>query len=206
MSHLRPAAPLPPRGADQVEGRVLRVDRDGLLVDWGGRFGQLRHPWSEAGARFVRVPRLARGGGRRSELRRITIRRYHRRVSWVMSITDELVRNNEAYTFRYRERNLRAAPRRGVAVLACMDARIDVHRVLGLAEGDAHVIRNAGGQATDDAIRSLAISQRRMGTTEIILMNHTDCGMVGFTEAQMSREVLTETGRDRRSAGARWPA
>ena len=113
-----------------------------------------------------------------------------------MSITDELVRNNEAYTFRYRERHLRAAPRRGVAVLACMDARIDVHRVLGLAEGDAHVIRNAGGQATDDAIRSLAISQRRMGTTEIILMHHTDCGMVSFTEAQMSREVLTETGRE----------
>ena len=114
----------------------------------------------------------------------------------MMSAIDELVRNNEAYTFRYRERNLRAAPRRRVAVLACMDARIDVHRVLGLAEGDAHVIRNAGGQATDDAIRSLAISQRRMGTTEIILIHHTDCGMAGFTEAEMNREVQAETGRE----------
>lgn len=113
-----------------------------------------------------------------------------------MSAIDELVRNNEAYTFRYREPNLPAAPRRRVAVLACMDARIDVHRVLGLAEGDAHVIRNAGGQATDDAIRSLAISQRRMGTTEIIVMHHTDCGMARFTEAEMNREVRAETGRE----------
>jgi carbonic anhydrase len=113
----------------------------------------------------------------------------------VMSATDELVRNNEAYTFRYREPNLRAAPRRRVAVVACMDARIDLHRVLGLAEGDAHVIRNAGGQATDDVIRSLAISQRRMGTTEIILIHHTDCGMAHFTEAEMNREVRAEIGR-----------
>ena len=75
-----------------------------------------------------------------------------------------------------------------------MDSRIDVHRVLGLAEGDAHVIRNAGGQATDDAIRSLAISQRRMGTTEIIIMHHTDCGMARFTEAEMNQEVRAETG------------
>lgn len=114
----------------------------------------------------------------------------------VMSATDELVRNNDAYTFRYRERNLHAAPRRRVAVLACMDARIDVHRVLGLAEGDAHVIRNAGGQATDDAIRSLAISQRRMGTTEIVLMHHTDCGMAHFTEAELNEEVRAATGRE----------
>jgi len=113
-----------------------------------------------------------------------------------MGAIDELVRNNEAYTFRYRERNLGSAPRRRVAVLACMDARIDVHRVLGLAEGDAHVIRNAGGQATHDAIRSLAISQRRMGTTEIILVHHTDCGMAHITEAEMNREVRAETGRE----------
>jgi len=120
-----------------------------------------------------------------------------------MTAIDDLVRNNEAYTFRYRERNLSPAPRRRVAVLACMDARVDVHRVLGLAEGDAHVIRNAGGQATDDAIRSLAISQRRMGTTEIILIHHTDCGMAHFTEAEMNREVRAETGRE---APFRWGA
>jgi carbonic anhydrase len=113
-----------------------------------------------------------------------------------VSATDELVQNNETYTYRYRQRKLPAAPSRRVAVLACMDARIDVHRVLGLAEGDAHVIRNAGGQATDDAIRSLAISQRRMGTTEVILMHHTDCGMATFTEAELNREVRAETGRE----------
>jgi carbonic anhydrase len=113
-----------------------------------------------------------------------------------VSATDELVQNNEAYTYRYRQRNLPAEPRRRVAVLACMDARMDVHRVLGLAEGDAHVIRNAGGQATDDAIRSLAISQRRMGTTEIILIHHTGCGMAAFTEAELNREVRAETGRE----------
>jgi carbonic anhydrase len=77
-----------------------------------------------------------------------------------------------------------------------MDARVDVHRVLGLAEGDAHVIRNAGGQATDDAIRSLAISQRRMGTTEIILIHHTNCGMADFTDAELNAEVRAETGRE----------
>jgi carbonic anhydrase len=112
-----------------------------------------------------------------------------------MSATDELVRNNGQYAFRYRERGLRSDPRRRVAVLACMDARIDVHRVLGLSEGDAHVIRNAGGLATDDAIRSLAISQRRMGTNEIVLLHHTECGMAHITEEEMNREVEAETGR-----------
>ena len=113
-----------------------------------------------------------------------------------MSATDELVQNNEAYTYRYRQRNLPAEPRCHVAVLACMDARIDVHRVLGLAEGDAHVIRNAGGEVTDDAIRSLTISQRKMGTTEVILIHHTGCGMAKVTEAELNREVRAETGRE----------
>jgi carbonic anhydrase len=113
-----------------------------------------------------------------------------------VSATDELVQNNEAYTYRYRQRNLPAEPRRRVAVLACMDSRIDVHRVLGLAEGDAHVIRNAGGEVTDDAIRSLAISQRTMGTTEIILIHHTGCRMATITEAELNREVRTETGAE----------
>jgi carbonic anhydrase len=114
----------------------------------------------------------------------------------MVSATDELVRNNEAYTYRYRQRNLPAAPRSRVAVLACMDSRVDVHRVLGLAEGDAHVIRNAGGQATDDAIRSLAISQWRMGTTEIVLVHHTRCGMAEFTDAELNAEVRARTGRE----------
>jgi carbonic anhydrase len=110
--------------------------------------------------------------------------------------TEELIRNNEGYTYSYRQQNLPAAPRRRLAVLACMDARVDVHRVLGLAEGDAHVIRNAGGQATDDAIRSLAISQLRMGTTEIVLIHHTGCGMAEFTDAELNAEVRARTGSE----------
>ena len=113
-----------------------------------------------------------------------------------MTATDQLLQNNEQYQYRYRQRNLPAAPRHRVAVLACMDARMDVHRVLGLSEGDAHVIRNAGGQATDDAIRSLAISQRRMGTTEIVLIHHTDCGMAKVTGDELNAEVRAETGRE----------
>ncbi|MBO0682890.1 MAG: carbonic anhydrase [Candidatus Dormibacteraeota bacterium] len=111
-----------------------------------------------------------------------------------MGVADELLKNNQRYTLSYRQANLPAAPRQRLAVLACMDARVDVHRVLGLSEGDAHVIRNAGGQATDDAIRSLAISQRRMGTTEIVLLHHTDCGMAKMTEEEMNAEVRAQTG------------
>jgi carbonic anhydrase len=91
-----------------------------------------------------------------------------------MSVTDDLLRNNEAYAEAFDKGDLPLPPARGVAVVACMDARLDVHKILGLEEGDAHVIRNAGGVITDDEIRSLAISQRMLGTREIILIYHTD--------------------------------
>ena len=91
-----------------------------------------------------------------------------------MSVTDEYLKNNEVYASTSRARS--APPSKHVAVLACMDARLDVYRILGLGDGEAHVIRNAGGVVTDDEIRSLAISQRLLGTTEIILIHHTDCG------------------------------
>src|SRR5438270_5063060 len=89
---------------------------------------------------------------------------------------------------------LHLPPSKHVAVLACMDARIDVYRVLGLNEGDAHIIRNAGGVVTDDAIRSLAISQRLLGTGEIILIHHTDCGMLTFKDDEFRRQIQEETG------------
>lgn len=92
-----------------------------------------------------------------------------------MSVTDELLKNNQEYARTFDRGGLPLPPARRVAVLACMEARLDVHRILGLREGDAHVIRNAGGVATDDAIRSLVISQRLLGTEEIILIHHTDC-------------------------------
>src|SRR2546421_7137583 len=81
-----------------------------------------------------------------------------------------------------------------LAVVACMDARLDVYRILGLQEGDAHVIRNAGGVVTDDAIRSLVVSQRKSGTTEIVLIHHTDCGMLTFSDDALKREIQADTG------------
>lgn len=111
-----------------------------------------------------------------------------------MSITDELLANNATYADAYSHGALPAAPRLPVAVLTCMDARIDPHRLLGLEEGDAHVIRNAGGVANDDAIRSLTVSQRKLGTREVVVILHTDCGMRTFEEEQFVRELEGETG------------
>src|SRR6478672_624929 len=98
-----------------------------------------------------------------------------------MSVTDELLANNARYAESFSG-PLPLPPSKHVAVVACMDARLDVYRALGLHEGEAHVIRNAGGVVTEDEIRSLAISQRLLGTTEIILIHHTDCGMLTFTD------------------------
>jgi carbonic anhydrase len=111
-----------------------------------------------------------------------------------MSVTDELVRNNQSYAGSFKKGDLPLPPAKHVAVVACMDARLDVHKILGLAEGDAHVIRNAGGAVTDDAIRSLAISQRLLGTREIVLIHHTDCGMLTFHDDDIKKKIETETG------------
>ncbi|WP_030677263.1 beta-class carbonic anhydrase [Streptomyces sp. NRRL B-1347] len=110
-----------------------------------------------------------------------------------MSVTDEYLANNSAYAASFRG-PLPLPPSRQVAVLACMDARLNVYAVLGLEEGEAHVIRNAGGVVTDDGIRSLAISQRLLGTREIILIHHTDCGMLTFTDGDFERQIEEETG------------
>ena len=111
-----------------------------------------------------------------------------------MSVTDELLANNEAYSARFDKGDLPLPPAKKVAVVACMDARLDPARVLGLSEGDAHVIRNAGGVVTDDEIRSLAISQRLLGTEEIVLIHHTDCGMLTFSDDDFKRSIQEETG------------
>src|SRR5919202_2687860 len=111
-----------------------------------------------------------------------------------MSITDELLENNATYAESFDKGDLPLPPARGVAVVACMDARLDVHKILGLEEGEAHVIRNAGGVITDDEIRSLAISQRLLGTEEIILMHHTDCGMLTFSDEDFRRSLQEEVG------------
>ena len=111
-----------------------------------------------------------------------------------MSTTDELLRNNEAYAATFDKRDLPLPPAKKVAVLACMDARMDPNAILGLQEGDAHVIRNAGGVVTDDEIRSLSISQRMLGTEEIILIHHTDCGMLTFTDDEFKRSVQEDVG------------
>jgi carbonic anhydrase len=110
-----------------------------------------------------------------------------------MSVTDEYLANNARYAETFTG-PLPLPPSRQVAVVACMDARMNVYGILGLAEGESHVIRNAGGVVTDDEIRSLAISQRLLGTREIILIHHTDCGMLTFTDDEFKASILAETG------------
>jgi carbonic anhydrase len=111
-----------------------------------------------------------------------------------MSNTDDLLKNNEAYAEGFDKGDLPLPPARKTAVLACMDARLNVHDILGLSPGDAHIIRNAGGVVTDDAIRSLAISQRKLGTDEIVLIHHTDCGMLTFKDDDFKQEIEQDTG------------
>jgi len=112
-----------------------------------------------------------------------------------MTVTDEFLEANRAYAAAFDKGQLPLPPGRQTAVLACMDARLDPARVLGLEEGDAHVIRNAGGVATPDAIRSLAISQRLLGTREIVLIHHTDCGMLTFSDDDFRQGIEAETGQ-----------
>ena len=111
-----------------------------------------------------------------------------------MSVMDQLLQNNVAYAAAFTKGGLAMPPRKAIAVVACMDARLDVHKILGLDEGDAHAIRNAGGVVTEDVLRSLLISQRLLGTREIILLHHTDCGMLTFTDDDLKRQVQQDVG------------
>src|ERR1700728_1789095 len=108
----------------------------------------------------------------------------------VMSSTDELLTNNVSYVTGFDQGELPLPPAKKLAVLACMDARLDPAKALGLKEGDAHVIRNAGGVASEDAVRSLVISQRLLGTEEIVLIHHTDCGMETFSDDAVKDQML----------------
>lgn len=111
-----------------------------------------------------------------------------------MTVTDELLANAERYAAAFDKSDLPMPPARNIAVVACMDARLNPYGLLGLTEGDAHVIRNAGGVITQDALRSLAISQRLLGTKEIVLVHHTDCGMLTFTDDAFRAQILADTG------------
>ena len=111
-----------------------------------------------------------------------------------MSSTDDVLANNEAYAASFDKADLPLPPARKLAVVACMDARVNVYGALGLQEGEAHVIRNAGGVISDDVIRSLAISQRLLGTEEIVLIHHTDCGMLTFTDDEFKAAIEKDTG------------
>ena len=111
-----------------------------------------------------------------------------------MTVTDTLVSNSEDYAADFDKGDLPLPPAKHVAVVACMDARLNVYGALGLHEGEAHVIRNAGGVVTDDTIRSLAISQRLLGTEEIVLIHHTDCGMLTFKDDEFKQSIQDETG------------
>ena len=111
-----------------------------------------------------------------------------------MSITDDLLTNAEHYASTFDNGSLPLPPAKQIAIVACMDARLNPYNLFGLAEGDAHVIRNAGGVITQDELRSLAISQRLLGTTEIMLIHHTDCGMLTFSDDEFRTTIQNETG------------
>jgi carbonic anhydrase len=107
---------------------------------------------------------------------------------------NELLANNDAYVRQFADSDLALAPRRRLAIVACMDSRMDIFEMLGLAHGDAHVIRNAGGVVTDDVVRSLVLSQRLLGTREILLIHHTNCGLQSIDEAEFKAELEAECG------------
>jgi carbonic anhydrase len=111
-----------------------------------------------------------------------------------MTATEELLRNAQRYATEFGKGDLPMPPAKRVAVVACMDARLNPYGLLGLVEGDAHVIRNAGGVVTDDVVRSLLISQRLLGTREVILIHHTDCGMLTFRDDEVKEQVEADTG------------
>ncbi len=111
-----------------------------------------------------------------------------------MSVTDDLLRNAEGYSRGFDKAALPMPPGGKVAIVACMDARLNLYGLLGLNEGEAHIIRNAGGVITEDAVRSLAISQRLLGTEEIVLIHHTDCGMLTFSDDEFRRAIQDDTG------------
>jgi carbonic anhydrase len=117
-----------------------------------------------------------------------------------MSVIDELLANNERYAADFTGLAT-AAPVKRVAIVACMDARLDIYRLLGLQIGEAHVVRNAGGVVTDDVIRSLAISQRLLGTREIVVIHHSECGLLGFDDDAFKDRIREETGET-----APWPS
>ena len=111
-----------------------------------------------------------------------------------MDVIDELLANNAAFTARHGQSHLDIRPSRRLAIVACMDSRLDIFAALGLKEGEAHILRNAGGAVTDDVVRSLAISQRCLGTDEIMLIHHTDCGMQKITDDGFRAELQDSTG------------
>jgi carbonic anhydrase len=111
-----------------------------------------------------------------------------------MSTTDELLSNNERYANSFDKSDLPMPPAKQIAIVTCMDARLSPYVMLGLSEGDAHVIRNAGGVITDDEIRSLMISQRLLGTREVMLIHHTDCGMLTFSDEELREQIQQEVG------------
>ena len=111
-----------------------------------------------------------------------------------MTATDDVLKNNAKYAEGFDKADLPLPPALNMAVVACMDARLDTHKLLGIQEGDAHVIRNAGGVVTDDVLRSLVISQRLLGTREVVLIHHTDCGMLTFRDDDVKDAILADTG------------
>lgn len=112
-----------------------------------------------------------------------------------MAVTDDAIKSNESYAKNFNQGSLPMPPAKKLAIVACMDARLTIEPMLGLKTGDAHIIRNAGGIVTEDALRSLIISQQLLGTGEVIIINHTDCGMLTFKDEDLERNLKNKTGK-----------
>lgn len=178
-------------GAD-VDEVVLEVELDDASFD----FPELPHAAATAETVNSNAPTLARLECRRIRqcLPRVCPRVWRLPIVSVMTTTDDLLANNRAYADAFDKADLPVPPRMQIAVVACMDARVNPYGILGLAEGDAHVIRNAGGVITDDVIRSLVISQLLLGTTDVMLIHHTGCGMLTFHDDVVKAQIEAETG------------
>src|SRR5699024_1407719 len=163
----------------------------------GGAPVRLRQPHPRTGGGARRGVLADRRGGRATRAAAGLTRSTHASDAGnvgAMSTTDEFLTSAEKYQANFDKGDLPMPPGRKIAVVACMDARLNPYGLLGLQEGDAHVIRNAGGVVTDDVLRSLAISQRLLGTEEIVLIHHTDCGMLTFRDDDFKAQIETDTG------------
>jgi carbonic anhydrase len=191
-----PAVVVGVAGAPPVRGEVDEVVVDVELVDEPFDLPELPHAAATVETVSSSAPTVTHFERRR--IRQCWLqgrsRAWQLRIVDCMTTTDDLLANNRAYVDAFDKGDLPVPPKLKIAVVACMDARVNPYGILGLTEGDAHVIRNGGGVITDDVIRSLVISQRLLGTTDVMLIHHTGCGMLTFHDDEVKAQIEADTG------------